>query len=317
MDAFLSMLGNVVIFVALAIPGLILVKTKILKPEDSGVLSKLLIWIGMPFMVLSCTLDLELNGGTAFSFLISFAIGAAYVFLYFFLSGVLTKKEKNLKTQGVMRFAMSFPNNGFLGLPLAAAVFGANSQTMGFLVVMNIACNLLMYTLGAYLVSGDKGQMDFKKAIFSPVLIAFFLGIVLNLLGVREYLPQVSDYSEHLKNIVTPISMTILGIKLGGVQFSSLFTNWKNYFVAAFRLLAFPLLVVAAVFLCAKWFALGNAIVFATFVSVSMPCSGSTSAFADAYDGDSESAVSYTLSATVLSVVTIPLLYGLLCAVLG
>lgn len=317
MDAFLSMLSNVFIFVALAVPGLILVKTKILKPEDSGVLSKILIWIGMPFMVLSCTLDLQLSGSTALSFLLSFAIGVAYVFLYFFLSGLLTKKETNLKTQGVMRFAMTFPNNGFLGLPLAAAVFGANSETMGFLVVMNIACNLLMYTLGAYLVSGDKRQMDFKKAIFNPVLIAFVLGIALNLLGVREHLPQVADYSEHLKNVVTPISMTILGIKLGGVEFKALFANWKNYFVAAFRLLVFPVIVVTLVLLLSKAFTLGNAIVFAAFVSVAMPCSGSTSAFADAYDGDSESAVAYTLSATVLSVATIPLLYWALCAVLG
>ncbi len=317
MDAFWSMLSNVLIFVALAIPGLILVKTKVLKPEDSGVLSKLLIWVGMPFMILSCALDLELNADVAVSFLIAFAVGLAYVFIYFFLSAPLTKMEKNEKTRGVMRFALVFPNNGFLGLPLAAAVFGASSQVMAFLVVMNTACNLLMYTLGAYLVSGDKRQMDFKKAVFNPVLIAFILGIVLNLLGVGKSVPQISSYCLNLKNIVAPVSMTILGMKLGGIPFKTLFTSGKNYLVAAIRLILFPVVIVALVYVGYKWLGLAEAMVFAAFISVSMPCSGSTSAFADAYDGDSESAVSFTLAATVLSVATIPILYGLLCLIVG
>lgn len=316
MEAFWSMLSNVLIFVALAIPGLILVKTKVLKPEDSGVLSQLLIWVGMPFMILSCALDLELNGDVALSLLLAFAIGIAYALLYFFASEPLSQVEKNAKTRGVMRFALVFPNNGFLGLPLAAAVFGASSQVMAFLVVMNTACNMLLYTLGPYLVSGDKEKMDFKKAFLNPVLIAFIVGILLNILGVADKLPQVSDYSVHLKNVVTPVSMTILGMKLGGIQFTSLFTSWKNYFVAAIRLLLFPVVTVALVYCAHRWLGLEEAMVFAAFVSMSMPCSGSTSAFADAYGGDSESAVAFTLASTVLSVATIPILYGLLCLII-
>ena len=314
------MLTNVLLFVALALPGLILVKTKVLKPEDSGVLSKLLIWVGMPFMILSYALDLELGGDTAISFLVAFVIGIAYVLIYFFASNPLSKMEKNEKTRGVMRFALVFPNNGFLGLPLAAAVFSGfenSAEIIGLLVVMNTACNLLMYTLGTYLVSGDKSAMDVKKALLNPVLIAFILGIVLNLLGVKEHVPQVVDYSVHLKNMVTPISMTILGMKLGGIKFTSLFTSWKNYFVSAIRLVVFPVVVVGLVYLCSSLFSLGQAMVFAAFVSVSMPCSGSTSAFADAYDGDSDSAVAFTLASTVLSVASIPLLYGLRCWIVG
>ena len=42
MDAFIPMLKNVILFVLLAVPGFILVKTKVLKLEHSGVFSKLL-----------------------------------------------------------------------------------------------------------------------------------------------------------------------------------------------------------------------------------------------------------------------------------
>ena len=53
MEEFVIMLRNVLMFVALAIPGYILVKGKLLKPEQSGVLSKLLMYLALPFMIFS------------------------------------------------------------------------------------------------------------------------------------------------------------------------------------------------------------------------------------------------------------------------
>ena len=46
MEALLSMFKNVVLFVALAVPGYLLVKTKMLNSAHSGVLSKLLMYVG-------------------------------------------------------------------------------------------------------------------------------------------------------------------------------------------------------------------------------------------------------------------------------
>ena len=54
MGEFMIMLRNVIIFVTLAVPGYILVKGKILRPEQSGVLSKLLMYLALPFMMKFC-----------------------------------------------------------------------------------------------------------------------------------------------------------------------------------------------------------------------------------------------------------------------
>ena len=89
--------------------------------------------------------------------------------------------EKEEKTRGMMRFCATFANNGFIGIPLALAVFGAGSPVMTVLIILNIVTNVLLYTLGVYLVSGDKSKMNLKNAILNPVLIAFVIGIVLNL----------------------------------------------------------------------------------------------------------------------------------------
>ena len=46
MDAFIVMLKNVLLFVALAIPGYLLVKTKVLKAADTSVLSNIMLYLG-------------------------------------------------------------------------------------------------------------------------------------------------------------------------------------------------------------------------------------------------------------------------------
>ena len=215
MYAFKEMLINVIIFVALAIPGYILVKTKTLKAEQSIALSKLLMWVGLPFMILSSLFNVTFTKTLVKGMTIVVAVSSVCFVGMFFLSFLLTKKEKDKKKQGMLRFAMLFSNNGFLGLPLAEALFqGTNPDAYFYLIILNILTNCLMYTIGIYFVTGDKSKMSVKKAVLNPVIIAFVLGVALNLLNVQKYVPQVVTYSNHFKGMVAALSMTILGMKL-------------------------------------------------------------------------------------------------------
>jgi predicted permease len=94
-EAFLPMLKNVLVFIALAIPGYILVKTRVMKQEHSGVLSKLLMYVGMPFLILSGTLGVELTGETVLNLVYALLIATGLTFIFFFLSILLVIKEKN------------------------------------------------------------------------------------------------------------------------------------------------------------------------------------------------------------------------------
>jgi predicted permease len=203
-------------------------------------------WVGMPFLILSSTLGLDLKDATLLKGMgLSMAITLGYVAVWFFITALLTKKEGEIKKQGMVRFCMMFSNNGFLGLPLAAAVLGEGTEAYSYLVISNVLTNLLMYTIGVYFVSGDKSHMNLKKVLLNPVFISFVIGIVLNLLNVVDFVPQVLVYSNHLKGIVTPVSMVILGMKMGGVKMSSLFTNLKTYTISACKLVLVPIGAVA------------------------------------------------------------------------
>lgn len=314
MGEFIIMLRNVLIFVALAIPGYILVKGKILKPEQSGVLSKILMYLAMPFLIFSGVVNnLTFNKKSLLMMGVVALIGIVYTFVIFFASKPLVKMEKDQKTAGMMRFCAVFANNGFLGIPLAIAVFGRDSLVFTVLILLNIINNVLMYTLGAYLTTGDKKNISFKKAFVNPVLIAFVLGCVFNLLRVKNYVPEVVTFSDYFSGVVTPISMTIMGIKLGAVKISSLFKSAKLYYVSFLKLVVFPVVITAVLIALKSVLATLpiESIILGVFVAFAMPTAGLAATFADEFGGDSDNAVVFTLGTTVLSVLTIPTIYWL------
>lgn len=316
MEALLSMFKNVVLFVALAVPGYLLVKTKMLNSAHSGVLSKLLIYVGMPFLILSGTVNnISFSKELIITVAVVALIGIAFTFAMFFVSKPVSAMEKGEKTNGMMRFCMTFSNNGFLGIPLAVAVFGANSPVMTVLVILNIITNILMYTLGIYLVSGDASKISLKKAFLNPVLIAFVIGIILNLLKVNTYIPEISTFSSHFSGLVTPLSMTILGMKMAEIKVVSLFKSWRMYYVCALKLMLFPCVIVALLLAVKQIFNVGMFdanVILGFFIAFAMPTAGLASTFADGFGGDTENAVSMTLGTTVLSILTIPVLYWVL-----
>ncbi|MBQ5926439.1 MAG: AEC family transporter, partial [Clostridia bacterium] len=232
------------------------------------------------------------------------------------LSAFVAKKGDEQK-RGMIRFCTIFANNGFLGIPLSIAVFGASSPAVTVLIVMNVINNIMMYTMGIYLVSGDKTTMSLKKAFLNPVLIAFCIGVALNLINVSKYLPEAVTFAEHFSNTVTPLAMTVLGMKMGGISFLSLFRSVKTYYVSFLKLVAVPVFIVGVLFVLRLFIpAVNDDVILGSFIAFAMPTAGLSSLFADHYGGDTENAVAFTLGSTVLSVVAIPLLYWALTALL-
>ena len=215
------------------------------------------------------------------------------------------------------RFCAIFSNSGFLGIPLAMAVFGADSMALMVLIIINIIMNVLMFTLGVYLISGDKNSISLKKAFLNPVLIAFALGVVVNLLNLKKYVPEIVTYSNYFSNVVTPISMVILGMKMGDVKFVEFFKSLKLYYVSFLKLIVFPVIAVGLVFLLKLvWNLVTADVVLGVLISFAMPTAGLSSTFADSYGGDTENAVIFTLGTTIFSIITIPLLYWGTCLLL-
>ncbi len=315
MGAFYIMVRNVVLFSVLAVPGYVLVKFGMLRQEHSAGLSKILMYVGMPFLILSGTVNnLSVSSEALLQMFAVAAIGVIYTLTLFIVSKPLSAIDKGEKTRGMIRFCSVFSNNGFLGIPLAIAVFGKESPIFTVLIVLNIITNVMMYTLGSYLISGDQRCIGVKKALFNPVLVAFLVGILLNVLNVKSYIPELITYFDHFSGIVTPVSMMILGMKLASVRLSVLFASPKSYYVSALKLMVFPTVIVALLLACKNAFGgvINSDVIRGFCIAFCMPTAGLASTFADTLGGDAENAVVFTLGTTLHSILTIPILFGIL-----
>ena len=92
MVALWIMLKNVIIFVLLALPGYLLVKTKTIKPDQTGILGTLLSWVGMPFLILSGTLGITFTGEFTRALLITGVVGTLFLFIMILLSALLVRR---------------------------------------------------------------------------------------------------------------------------------------------------------------------------------------------------------------------------------
>ena len=162
------------------------------------------------------------------------------------------------------------------------------------------------------MISGEKKHISAKGILTSPVLIAFVIGIILNLIDINSLLPEVAIYSNYLKNLVTPLSMTILGMNFAGISILKLFKNKKVYYVSIIKLLIFPIIVMSILLIINIFAPIENSILMAVFIGLATPTASLATSLADRFNVGIENATLFVLGSTLFSVVSLPILYALL-----
>ena len=315
MQEFLVMLKNVIIFVLLALPGYITVKTKLFKSEDSNVVSKLAIYVAVPFFIVGSTLNIDLTGEFAKNLLITAGIFSLFTVLGLLLAKVFIKNDER-KLAGLERFCIVFSNNGFIGLPLAEAIFGLSSPVIAYIVVINVINNIVLMLIGPYMFTGDKSSISFKGIVKSPVLIAFVIALIINLIGFEPVTKEALYYSNYLKNMVTPLTMTILGMKFANVKMTELFTSKRVYYVSFLKLVVMPIILMAILFGINAIVNIDAGIMFAIFIGFATSTASLATSLSDRNKVGEKEAALYVLGTTLFSVITLPILYGLLCLII-
>ena len=137
-----------------------------------------------------------------------------------------------------------------MGLPVISALFCSPICELRIYVSFYIAVfNIVNWTIGIYIISGDRKYMSIKNALINPTTVALAVALPLFFLKVRiaDHLPQLARAFSMLGDMTTPLSMIILGIKLAEMPFRDIFSSWKVYLVSFLKLIAMPLLMMALI----------------------------------------------------------------------
>ena len=271
--------------------------------ETDQKVSKLLLNITMPSMIIAAVVTGEELPGldTILSIL---EVGVIFYLLELvfvlvvprFLSGTPGQK-------GVWRYTLAFPNVGFIGYPVAVALFGDGA--LFYAAILALPFNILSYSLGPLLLAGA-ARFHWKQ-LFSPCVVASVLGLILALTRLRPP-ALVGEMLDFVGSITVPLSLLVVGSLLAKMSPGQVFRSPKLWLLTAIRLLALP------VVLCLLLRAMGiDALVLGIAVSqMAMPVAVNGTLLSMEYGGDTESMAQITFLTTVSSILTIPIIAVLL-----
>ena len=283
--------------------GMLLVRLGWLTDEHQEVVSRLVVSVGLPAMIVH-------NIFTQFTRedLMSSAVGILIPVMSIVaavLVGLLAARAFRIPKarRGVFVCMVAFSNSVFIGVPVSLALFG--EKAMPYALMYYIANTSIFWSWGYALMRGDSGQkakLDIKKILPLP-LTTFIVAIALVLVGVS--LPTfILDAAKYIGGLVTPLSMIFTGMVLMRMLESGKVRWQKGYaLVLVGRFLIAPALLILSTRLFPAAPTLMQNVLL---IQAAMPVMSQTPIVAKASGGDEEYAAGGVARTALCSLIAIP-----------
>ncbi|MCD8221165.1 MAG: AEC family transporter [Clostridiales bacterium] len=298
------LIRQIIIMALLAGTGLVLSKKGLLSAQGTKDLGAILLKLIIPCVVIKsymvdCTA--ERMAGLAASTVLAFT---AYI-LAMGISWLVYGKRHTIEN-----FAASFCNAGFIGIPLVQAVVG--SEGVFYIAISVALLNFFQWTYGVYIITDSRDAISLKTIAKNPVVIALIIGLVLFFAPIQ--VPEIiSSTLGYITGMNTPIAMLLMGTYMARLSPDKFFANSKAYLCVLLRLVVIP----AVILLAYRLLPINDEQVLMTaWLAAITPVGVNICVFAQQYDCDYELSVITVCLSTILSVVTIPVMFMAAQAVL-
>ena len=298
------MLTVMTTLVAIVIVGYVAGKLGYLGGDFDRQLSRLVINITCPALILSSAMTGELPDRQYILplLLISVITYALLTGLAFLLPRYLTKNKTD---EGVIGFALMFGNVGFMGYPVVASIFG--HEAVFYAAVLNVVNTFAVFTIGTILITGKSEVEESrfqKKVLYSTPMLAAYLTMLIVALRIDDIPEFISQPLTMVGNITVPAALMIIGSSMSQLSLRTMLGNSTVYVTTAMRLAMIPL---AMYYLCG---ALGfsDIVVKINTVVIAMPVATYGTILCLKYEKDVTLMTEITFITTLFSMMTIPLL---------
>lgn len=234
----LIILRQTVIMLLLMLVGVICRKTGIISSESNKELSKFVLQIVNP-VVIFMSYQTELRGELVRNLLIAFAVSAAVFLIMIAASYLLIRKKEKRETE-IERFSAIYSNCGFMGIPLANAIFGM--EGVFYLTAFLTVFNLVAWTHGIILLTGERDMRKIAKVFYSPTIIAIVLGLIAFFCQIR--IPELpADVLNYIKELNTPLAMVVSGVSMAETNLLGMIKKGGVYRTCLIRLIILPVIL--------------------------------------------------------------------------
>lgn len=309
MHIFYSLLQYIFLFVLLMVPGYLMGRKGTIHDSGVHVLTNILTDIAMLFLVFSKLLKMDLDILEIPSVICCFLFPILSIVGTYLISLLVFPKTGKKDRYTVNRFCSIMPNCGFIGLPLAAAVFPDNPEVVLYISIFNLLSTYLLLSLGTYVLSEDRGEIKLQRLLCHPILFSIVLGLICSRLpdGIVEF---IEDYAVMPAQLCTPVSMLILGYRLSKLSVRGVIGRADLAMSIGMKLIVMPFLTIAVMYvlkLCGV--PLDHGLVMAMLIATAVPVAGSAPALAQRYARDAEHSAACTIGSALCSIITIPVIY--------
>lgn len=298
---------KVLMMIAYGVPGYLLVKSKHLGEESIKAFAKMLLYVCSPAL---CVYNLTSVATTpalikelCIFFLLS--LGAQIVIILVF-GGIFRKKSKSDRAYKLCAVTGACGNVGFFGVPLLEYLLPNMPEVRVYSAAFSITMNIIGWTLGLLMMTGDKKYIKLKSLVLNPSTISFAAAFVLFVFDVK--FPQLpAEYIEAFAKMSTIVCMTVLGMRLATKKLSTIFSNHRVYIAAASKLIVFPMVVLGIFSLVP----VSDTARSAAFILGCCPAATMLQSLAETHGGDGKTAADIVLATSLLCIITIPIMWTL------
>lgn len=207
--------------------------------------------------------------------------------------------------RGTFMVLCSMPNSSFIAFPVVLSIFG--QEGLAYAVLYDIGVTIAFCSAAILALQNGVIEKGSWKALINPSLVAMILALLVNRMGLS--IPELVLVPFRIMGDATvPLAMLLMGYLLAGLGLRSNAISLELGVALVCKLLLYPLLA----YLLMLPFNLDPLVRTVIIMEAAMPSMASAPVLVEKYGGDGEFAVTGVFVTTLLSMVTIPLVVGLL-----
>ena len=309
MDVFLVVLESVLVLLGIGVIGFWIARRNAIPENVLGFLTKLAVDIALPCLIFASMLsnfDPKAFPDWWQLPLWWFAFAAISLTLSL-ITAYLSSKE----TRPEFTMNLFFQNGLFFPLVIIGGVFGVDSHYMAQLYIFIMLHPVMFFSTYHLFFRKNRSKTNWHN-IVNPILIATIVAIIIQLIGIKAYLPGfVLDVLRILGGMALPLIMIILG---GSLYLDFKQTGSQLYYREIIKFLAIKNIVFPLVFIAVLFFIRPSyTIAMLFFLQAAVPPVTATPILTERGGGNKLISSQFVLASFIFSVVTIPaafLLFG-------
>ncbi|UFT99152.1 AEC family transporter [Radiobacillus kanasensis] len=262
-------------------------------------ISTMALYLMSPFLSFRTFYQNDLNMDYAYLGLFLFLLCLSLIVLSIIIGYVAKWDVRN--TCGFI-LSSTFMNNGNYGVPLVLLVFG--EKGLHYAVILMILQQLIMCTVGIYIAAkGGKGSVSpLKEVVKVPIIYGAILGIVFQAFDISIG-DQLMTAVDMVASATIPTIMIVLGMQLASISLNKI-EPVKLSLALMIKLVLAP--VIAYGF--TLFLPVDELIKDILILMAAMPTAANTTMYALQFNTKPAFVSSSTLTSTLLSIVTLPVI---------